>query len=88
MICENCKKHIDRKFFSKGKSVNCLNYVCERPFINKGYIECTRDEICDYIYQIIQPERSKREDSTLCIKGPGVIRDEVITNDGPIIFEC
>ena len=62
MICDNCKKHIERKFLSKGKTVNCLNYACERPYRNKGLIECTRDEICDYIHEILQPERSKRED--------------------------
>ena len=65
MICDKCKKHIERKFLSNGKTVNCLYYGCERPQLNKGMIECTRDEICDYIYQILQPERSKREELIL-----------------------
>ncbi len=59
MICENCKKHIERKFLSKGKTVNCLNYACERPYINPGLIECTRDEICDYIYQIMRDNKGQ-----------------------------
>lgn len=54
MICENCKAHIERKFFPQGKTVNCLSYNCERPFTNPGLIECTREEICNYIYELLK----------------------------------
>ena len=29
MICDNCKRQIERKFYN-AKTVNCLAYFCER----------------------------------------------------------
>lgn len=44
MICDACKRHIDRKL-STSKTVNALYFHCERNPC------CSRDEIVEYCYQ-------------------------------------
>jgi hypothetical protein len=69
MICENCKNYIEIVFkndvtgFLKEEAKNGNWFQCNRCE-ESGFIDnqCSRAEICDFIYEMLQPERSKRED--------------------------
>lgn len=61
MICDACKRHIDRKY-SDSKTVNCLYFHCENKPV------CARDDIVDYCFTKSCPDRSKREDYDLVYK--------------------
>jgi len=52
MICENCKKEIDKKFKFIGFSKDNFFYPCEANFIPNGLF-CTSKQASDYIFEKI-----------------------------------